>query len=95
VTTVIDGSFFRDDPERVRQRLSTHPERASVRGDWYVFETISADGSLAVGMAEGEPNPAAVIVVYEHLSHRAATLAAQSLAEWHRGNGRKIDGDRS
>ena len=74
-----------DDPDRVRERL-----RRTAPGDWFVFETFAADGSLAVGIAQGAPDPSLLLVVYEGLSEAAAKAAAQSLARWHRSQGRRI-----
>ncbi len=79
-------AVFRDDPDRVRQRLL----ECADCGDWYVFETISADGSLAIGIAEGEPNPGSVMLVYEHLSRSIAIRAAQGLVDWYRDRGRNV-----
>ncbi len=68
--------------------------------NWFVFETIDADGALAIGVAQGEPNPSAVMVVRDGLTRRAAVSMADRLAAEHRTTGRLVDdggdaGDRS
>jgi hypothetical protein len=80
-----DAARDDDDPDRVRERL-----RGAAPGDWFVFETFAADGSLAVGVARGAPDPSAVLVVYEGLSEAVAADAAAGLARWHRSQGRRI-----
>jgi hypothetical protein len=84
-TTIMDGTPYDDDPERVREHLLR-----TVPGDWFVFETFAADGSLAVGIAHGAPDPRQIMVVYESLSKTEAEAAAQGLARWHRAQGRNI-----
>lgn len=76
---------YEDDPERVRDRLSRRPQ-----GDWYVFETFAADGSLAVGVVRGAPDPAAVLIVHADLPEEIAEAAARGVARWHRRQGRAI-----
>jgi hypothetical protein len=70
------STVYQDDPERVREHL-----RRMATGDWFVFETFAADGSLAIGVA---------LVVYERLTKAVADAAAQGLAGWHHGQGRNI-----
>lgn len=82
---VMDEAAYDDDPARVRDRLARPP-----RGDWFVFETFAANGSLAVGVTKGEPDPAAVLVVYADLPEEVAKAAARGLARWHRRQGRAI-----
>lgn len=89
---MIDIRFFRDDLERVHQQLLTQPDAASLAGRWHVYETISADGTLAIGIAEGMPDPGIVMVVYENLSRPVALLAAKGLATWYRDCGREVGG---
>ncbi len=91
---MLNSDFFRDDPTNVRERLAATESRERHTGDWYVFETISADGSLAVGVWQGEPDPSRVMIVYENLAQRVATLAAQGLVDWYRERGRDV-GDAS
>jgi hypothetical protein len=76
-----------DDPDHVRVRL-----RDTLLGDWHVFETIAADGSLAIGIGHGQPNPSAVMVVYEGLTREIAGEAAAGLVRWHRSRGRHVAG---
>lgn len=91
---MLDNDVFRDDPDRVRERLAIQEGNQHLTpGDWYVFETISADGSLAIGVARGVPNPSSAMVVYERLSHPIALQAARGLADWYRNNGRDVDGE--
>ncbi len=82
---MMDRALYEDDPERVRERL-----RWTLPGDWFVFETVAADGSLAIGIVEGAPDPSLLLVVYERLSEAVAEEAAQGLARWYRGRGRDI-----
>jgi hypothetical protein len=79
------STVYQDDPERVREHL-----RRMATGDWFVFETFAADGSLAIGVAQGIPDPSLVLVVYERLTKAVADAAAQGLARWHHGQGRNI-----
>lgn len=44
--------------------------------NWHVFETFVADGSLAIGVAQGTPDPSAVMIVREGLTRSAAYEAA-------------------
>jgi hypothetical protein len=53
---MMNRTLYEDDPERERLRQA-------VSGDWFVFETFAADGSLAIGMNRGEPDPRLVLVV--------------------------------
>ncbi len=87
---MLDANFFRDDPTNVRERLASMDGHERHTGDWYVFETISADGSLAVGIWQGPPDPSRVMIVYEKLTQRSATLAAQGLVDWYRERGRTV-----
>jgi hypothetical protein len=86
----VDAAAYDDDPERVGERL-----RRAAPGDWFVFETFAADGSLAIGVARGSPSPEAALIVYAGLSREVAAAAAGGLARWHRRQGRAIDGPRS
>jgi hypothetical protein len=79
---------YDDDPDRVRDRL-----RDTAPGDWFVFETFAADGSLAVGVARGTPDPSLVLTVYRDLPESVARAAARGLARWHRSQGRDIAAD--
>lgn len=54
---------------------------------WYVFETFVADGSLAIDVAPGTPDPSAVMIVRGGLTRSAAYEAAARLATEHRTNG--------
>lgn len=65
---MIDYHFFYGDPENVRERLTHYPDASTINGTWHVYETISADGTLAVGIAEGKPDRGIVMIVYENLS---------------------------
>ena len=87
---MFDAEFFRDDPTTVRERLAAFDGPQSLVGDWFVFETISADGSLAIGIWQGRPDPSRVMIVYENLTERVATLAAQGLVDWYRERGREV-----
>lgn len=82
---MMNRTLYEDDPQRVRERL-----RQAVSGDWFVFETFAADGSLAIGMNRGEPDPRLVLVVYEGLSQTVAEAAAYGLARWYHRQGRNI-----
>lgn len=82
---MLDHADYDDDPDRVRARL-----RQTVPGDWFVFETVAADGSLAIGIDCGRPDPSRVLVVYEHLCEPVATAAAHGLARWYHWQGRNI-----
>jgi hypothetical protein len=77
--------LYEDPPDRVRESLRDTPP-----GDWFVFETFAADGSLAVGIARGKPDPSLVLVIYQGLSESVARDAARRLTGWHRGQGRNI-----
>ena len=81
----MDAAPYEDDPERVGERL-----RMTMPGHWFAFETFAADGSLAVGVDRGRPDPSLFLVVYEGLSEGVARAAAEGLARWHRGQGRDI-----
>lgn len=74
-----------DSPDRIREWLTETPP-----GDWFVFETFAADGSLAVGVAQGDPDPTAVLIVYQGLTEPVARAAAHDLDGWHRSQGRDI-----
>ncbi len=87
---MLDADFFRDDPIIVRERLTKLPNWERYTGDWTVFETISADGSLAIGIWQGTLDPSRVMIVYENLAERVATLAAQGLVDWYRERGREV-----
>jgi hypothetical protein len=80
---MMDEMLYEDDPELVRERL-----RRMLPGDWYVFEAFSADGSLAIGVARGTPDPSLVLVIYEGLSEAAAKAAANGLTRWKHSQGR-------
>ncbi|MBA2469586.1 MAG: hypothetical protein H0V37_09300 [Chloroflexia bacterium] len=60
-------------------------------GDWFVFETFGADGTLAIGVARGMPDPSAVMVVRDGLTRMAARDVAVRLAEEYRSVGRLPD----
>jgi len=64
--------------------------------DWFVFETFGADGTLAIGMARGTPDPSAGIVVRDGLTRKAANEVASRLATEHRAKGMLLEsvGDR-
>lgn len=90
---------YQDHPDRVRRRIAA--DHAAALGDstsnadarpgpWSVFETIAADGSLAIGMTAAVPDPSAVMIVYEDLSEQVAKLAAAGLAAWYRNQGRDV-----
>jgi hypothetical protein len=79
----MDGTPYDDDPERVREHL-----RRTTPGAWFVFETVAADGSLALGVARGTPEPTAHLVVYDGLTEPIALAAAEGLARWYRRTGR-------
>ena len=81
----MDGDPYQNDPDRVRPLLRETPP-----GDWFVFETVAADGGLAVGLAQGPPDPGLVLVVYRGLTQPVAAAAARGLARWHRRHGRNI-----
>ena len=81
----MDDAHLCDDPDRVRERLHSTPS-----GEWFVFETFAADGSLAVGAATGEPDPTAVQVVYAGLTRDVAEAAARGLARWRRDRGHRF-----
>ena len=92
-------AFYADHPDRVRRRIAAEQAAASVDaaaraedrpGRWCVFETIAADGSLAVGVTVDAPGPGAVMVVYECLSEAVAKRAAGGLVAWHRCQGRTV-----
>jgi hypothetical protein len=76
---------YNDDPERMRPQLAR-----TVRGEWFVFETFAADGSLAVGIGRGTPDPTMQLVVYEGLSRTIAESAAEGLAQWYHDQSRDI-----
>ncbi len=65
-----------DSPDRIQERLTETPP-----GDWFVFETFAADGSLAVGVAQGHPDPSVVLIVYQGLPEPVARAAARDLVE--------------
>lgn len=54
---------------------------------WYVFETFVADGTLAIGVAQGTPDPSTVMIVREGLTRGVAYEAAAHLAKRHRDHG--------
>lgn len=83
-----DGTPSDGGPELVRQRL-----RLTAPGDWYVFETFAADGTRAIGVARGIPDPSICLVVYEGSSQPVAAAAAAGLARWHRDQGRDVGAD--
>jgi hypothetical protein len=62
-------------------------DRSGGPATWYVFETFVADGSLAIGMAQGEPNPAMAMIVQAGLTRAAAQEVAARLAREHRARG--------
>lgn len=49
--------------------------------DWYVFETIVADGTWATGIANGVPSTDHVMVVADRLTHGEALRLAQQRAD--------------
>ncbi len=59
--------------------------------DWFVFETFGADGSLAIGVAQGTPDPSAGMVVRDGLTRKDANEVAHRLAEEYREAGRLPD----
>ena len=59
-------------------------------GGWFVFETFAADGTLAVGVAAGRPDPSQVLVVHEGLSHAAAIEAVAAHARQRQREGRTL-----
>ena len=92
-------SPYEDHPDRVRLRIAAEQAAALTDetgsedarpGPWSVFETIAADGSLAVGVTVDAPGPGAVMVVYEHLSEAVAKRAAAGLVASHRSQGRTV-----
>lgn len=56
--------------------------------DWFVFETLGADGTLAIGVARGTPDPSAVMMVQHGLTRTAADKVAARLAAEYRSAGR-------
>lgn len=54
---------------------------------WYVFETFVADSSLAIGVAQGTPDPSILMIVDQGLTRRAAHDIAARLAREHRARG--------
>lgn len=58
--------------------------------DWFVFETLGADGSLAIGVAQGTPDPSAVMVVRDGLTRTAAQEFAARLAAAYWEAGRQL-----
>lgn len=63
---------------------------SSDAGDWYVFETIVADGTWSIGIGKGSPDPQLVMVVTKRLSRSAAEREAQRLAEKYGREGRSL-----
>ncbi|MBA3274482.1 MAG: hypothetical protein H0T72_01715 [Chloroflexia bacterium] len=59
--------------------------------DWFVFETFGADGTLAIGVARGTPDPSAIMVVRDGLTRMVAYEAAARLAAKYRAAGRLPD----
>jgi hypothetical protein len=59
--------------------------------DWFVFETLGADGTLAIGVARGVPDVSAVMVVRDGLTRRDASDVARRLAVERRESGRLPD----
>lgn len=97
--TNADRDPDRDDPDRVRRRIAADQaaalsdptaNQAERPGRWSVFETIAADGSLAIGITAGAPDPSAVMVVYVGLAEPVAKRAAAGLAGWYRDHGRDV-----
>jgi hypothetical protein len=82
---MMDEVLYDDDPELVRERLRRTPP-----GDWCVFEAFSADGSLAIGVARGTPDPSLVLVIYERLPEAVAKAAANGLQRWKHRQGRNV-----
>jgi len=64
--------------------------------DWFVFETFDADGTLAIGVDRGPPDPSAGIVVRDGLTRKAANEVASRLATEYRAKGMPLEsvGDR-
>lgn len=95
MTNAFDPRRYQDDPVRVRERIAADQaaclagtERGGPDmgpGDWYVFQSFSADGSLTIGVRQGQPDSAAVWPVYEGLSEPVARAAPRGLAAWYRG----------
>lgn len=72
-----DQSPFDDDPDRVRTTL-----RTTHSGPWLVFETLAADGSLAIGISPRSLPPGAAMVVYDGLTRDVAEQAAAGYHRW-------------
>ena len=92
----LERSHHQDRPDRVRRRIAADHAGALADasasaddrpGRWCVFETIAADGSLAIGVAVA-PDPSTVMIVYAHLSELVAKRGAAGLAAWYRAQGR-------
>ncbi len=64
--------------------------------DWFVFETFGADGTIAIGAAQGTPDPSTGIVVRDGLTRKAANEVARRLATEYRAKGMPLEsvGDR-
>lgn len=61
-------------------------------GDWYVFETLAADGSFAVGIREGDHDPTEVMLIADRLSRgEAIRLAKRHAADYRRDGGTMPD----
>lgn len=59
--------------------------------NWFVFETFGAGGTLAIGVAQGTPDPSAVMVVRDGLTRTAAYKVAARLAAEYQESGRLPD----
>lgn len=59
--------------------------------DWFVFETFGADGTLAIGVARGVPDPSMGMVIRDGLARKAAREFASRLAAEYRAAGRLLD----
>lgn len=59
--------------------------------DWFVFETFGADGTLAIGVARGVPDPSMGMVIRDGLTRKAAGEVASRLAAEYRAAGRPLD----
>ncbi len=80
IDPVADVNWLEDHPDRVRPKLKMLPS-----GSWSVFETLAANGSLAIGISP-RPLPAnAAMVVYEGLTRAVAEQAAAGYHRWRLG----------
>ncbi len=63
---------------------ASKPGSGDTSGDWYVFETLAADGTFAVGIREGEHDPTEVMLIADRLSHAEAVRRAKRHADEYR-----------